>query len=73
MAEEELLKDKDDNKEVEVDVEFKLIENVVEEFRDVSDEVLIMAKSVQMLAKAELYDSGCMNHISPYKSSFKIF
>ena len=73
VAEEELLKEKDDNLEVEVDVEFKLIGNVVEELGDVSDEVLIVAESVQMLAKAKLYDLECTNHIFPYKSSFKNF
>ena len=71
-----------------VDVEFKLIGNVVEEemanvmsveggraevFGDMSGEVFIMAESVQASAKAKLYDSGCTNHISPYKSCFDDF
>ena len=42
-------------------------------FGDMSGEVFVMAESVQTSARAELYDSGCMNHISPYKSSFDDF
>ena len=88
VIEEESLKGRiNDLKEV-VDVEFKLIGNVVEEemanvmsveggraevFGDMSGEVFIVAESVQASAKAELYDSGCTNHISPYKSSFDDF
>ena len=70
---EEMLKEKNDDFEVVADVEFKLIENVVEELGDLYSEALIVAESVQASAKAKLYDSGCMNHISPYKESFENF
>jgi hypothetical protein len=42
----------------------------VEFFGDTSGEAFVVAESVQTSAKAELYDSGCMNHISPYKNDF---
>ena len=42
----------------------------VENFGDASGEAFVVAESVQMSAKAELYDSGCTNHISPYKNDF---
>ena len=43
----------------------------VEVFGDISGEVFVVAESVQMSVKAELYDSGCTNHISPYKTDFE--
>ena len=43
----------------------------VENFGDVSGEAFVVAESVQMSVKAELYDSGCTNHISPYKTDFE--
>ena len=85
---EESLKGRINDLKEAVDVEFKLIGNVVEEemvnvmsveggraevFGDMSGKVFIMAESVQSSAKAELYDSGCTNHIAPYKSSFDDF
>ena len=42
-------------------------------FGDMSGEAFVVAEYVQMSARAELYNSGCMNHISPYKSSFDNF
>ena len=42
-------------------------------FGDMSGEAFVVAESVQVSARAELYDSGCTNHISPYKSSFDNF
>ena len=45
----------------------------VEVFGDMSGEVFVVAESVQASAKAKLYNSGCTNHISPYKSSFDDF
>ena len=45
----------------------------VEEFRDMSGEAFVVAESVQTVGMAELYDSGCTNHISPYKNQFKNF
>ena len=80
IVEEELLKEKNDN--LVEDVEFKLIEDIEEEigeevieeaFGDVSGEAFVVAKTVQTLAKTKLYNSGCMNHISPYKSDFNNF
>ena len=49
------MKEKDDGFERIEEVEFKLIENVVEDLGDISGEALIMDKSVQTLAKAKLY------------------
>ena len=43
----------------------------VEVFGDISGEAFVVAESVQTSVKAELYDSGCTNHISPYKTDFK--
>ena len=45
----------------------------VEEFLDMSGQAFIVAESVQAAGMAELYDSGCTNHISPYRSHFKNF
>ena len=42
-------------------------------FGDMSGEVFVMAESVQASVRAKLYNSGCTNHISPYKSSFNNF
>ena len=73
VIQEEMLKEKNNDFEVVMDVKFKLIENLVEELGDVNGEALVVAESVQASAKAQLYDSGCMNHISPYKDSFEKF
>ena len=48
-------------------------ETVAEELGDVSGEDFFVAEFFQTLAKAELYDSGCTNHISLYRSSFSNF
>jgi len=37
------------------------------------DEAFPTVESVQMTRTAELYDSGCTNHISPYHDQFKNF
>ena len=80
IVEEELLKEKNNN--LVEDVKFKLIEDIEEEigeevieeaFGDVSGEAFVVAETVQTLAKTELYDSRCTNHISPYKSDFNNF
>jgi len=46
---------------------------VVEDLGDTSDsdedEAFIIAETVESSGTAELYDSGCTNHISPYRSS----
>jgi hypothetical protein len=46
---------------------------VAEDFRDVSGEAFVVAEAVQPAGVAELYDSGCTNHISPYRSQFENF
>ena len=46
---------------------------VVEELLDTSGEAFVVAESVQSAGRAELYDSGCTNHISPYRDQFKNF
>jgi hypothetical protein len=45
----------------------------VEDFRDVSGEAFVVAEAVQPAGMAELYDSRCTNHISPYRSQFLNF
>jgi len=37
------------------------------------DEAFSTVESVQMTGTTELYDSGCTNHISPYRDQFKNF
>jgi len=46
-------------------------EIVTEEFGDTSGEAFIVAESVQTAGTAELYNSGCTNHISPYRNQFE--
>ena len=76
-AEEELVvAGKDWFKEV-VEEEMEKLREVeggrTELFGDMSGEAFIVAESVQASVRAKLYDSGCTNHISPYKSSFDNF
>ena len=40
--------------------------DVVEELGEVSGEAFVMAELIQTAGVAELYDSGCTNHILPY-------
>lgn len=47
--------------------------NITEEFGDMSGEDFIIAESIQTAGTAELYDSWCKNHISPYKNQFQSF
>ena len=47
-------------------------ENVME-LQDTSGEAFVVAESVQPAGMAELYDSGCTNHISPYRNQFENF
>ncbi|KAF8815646.1 hypothetical protein BYT27DRAFT_7079465 [Phlegmacium glaucopus] len=47
--------------------------SVFEEFRDTSGESFITVESVQTIGTAELYNSGCTNHISPYRDQFNNF
>ena len=51
----------------------KTVEVDVEELGDTLGEAFVVAEFVQTSGRAELYDSGCMNHISPYKSCFENF
>jgi hypothetical protein len=46
---------------------------MVEDLGDTSDEAFVVAETVESNKTAELYDSGCTNHISPYRSKFKNF
>ena len=45
----------------------------VEDLLDASGEALVVAESVQSAGMAELYNSGCTNHISPYRTHFEKF
>ena len=55
---------------VEEEIGNVLVEEI---FGDISGEVFVVAKTVQASVKTELYNSGCTNHISPYKSDFNNF
>ena len=46
---------------------------MVEDLGDTSDEAFVVAKTVESNETAELYDSGCTNHISPYRGKFENF
>ena len=45
----------------------------VEDLLDASGEAFVVAESIQAAGVAELYDSGCTNHISPYRNQFENF
>ena len=45
----------------------------VEDLLDASGEVFMVAKSIQAAGVAELYNSGCTNHISPYRNQLVNF
>jgi hypothetical protein len=45
----------------------------VEESCDASGEAFVVEESVQTAGTAELYDSGCTNHISPFRNQFENF
>ena len=42
----------------------------VKDFGNTSDEAVIVAKTIKLDGIAELYDSSCTNHISPYRDRF---
>ena len=48
-------------------------EESVEELLDTSGVAFVVAESVQSAGRAELYNSGCTNHISPYRDLFENF
>ena len=48
-------------------------EDVVEDFDNASGEALVSMESTPMTGTAELYYSGCINHISPYQDQFQNF
>src|ERR1700678_2002459 len=48
-------------------------ERDVEDLLDTSGMALLVAESGQAAGTAELYDSGCTNHISPYRNRFENF
>ena len=45
----------------------------VEDFGNTSNEAFVVAETVELDGIAELYDSGCTNHISPYRDRFVNF
>ena len=45
-------------------------EDLVEDFGDLSGEAFVASETTVV---AELYDSGCTNHISPYRTAFEDF
>ena len=46
---------------------------MVEDLGDTSNEAFVVAETVESSGTAELYDSGCTNHISPYRDQFENF
>jgi hypothetical protein len=47
---------------------------IVEDLGDTSGEAFVIAETIKSNGiAAELYDSGCTNHISPYHDRFEIF
>jgi len=46
---------------------------MVVDLGDTSDEAFVAAETVESSEAAELYDSGCTNHISPYRNKFENF
>jgi len=64
----------DEDSDVEEEFSNREKEDVsIEDLFDMSGEVFIVAESVQAARMAELYESGCTNHISPYRSRFENF
>ena len=55
------------------EMEGKGEEGVMEEFQDTSGHVLIATETADSRGTTELYDSGCTNHISPYRQKFENF
>ena len=45
----------------------------MEDLPDASGEAFVVAEFVQVAGVAKLYDSGCTNHISPYRNQFENF
>jgi len=46
---------------------------MIKDLGNTSDEAFVVAETVESNGTAELYDSGCTNHISPYRDQFKNF
>jgi len=46
-------------------------EDTIENLGDVSGEALAMTDSSKLTHRTELYDSGCTNHISPFREQFE--
>jgi len=46
---------------------------MVEDFGNTSNEAFVVAETVESGETVELYDSGCTNHISPYRDQFENF
>ena len=60
-----------DDEDVEVEIEGECCE--VKDFGDTSGVALVVLDSAKSGAMTELYDSGCTNHISPYRDRFENF
>src|ERR1700678_4452270 len=64
----------DEDSDVEEEFSNREKEDVsIEDLLDMSGEVFIVAESAQAARMAKLYESGCTNHISPYRSRFENF
>ena len=46
---------------------------MVKDLGDTSGEAFIVAETIKTSGTAEIYDSGCTNHISPYRERFENF
>ena len=67
----------DEGMDLEEEAETLVVEEFnkggAEDLDDASGEVLISMESISTAGVAELYDSGCTNHISPYRNQFQNF
>lgn len=68
----EMVEDLDWFEEAVRDMEGKGCADVVENLNDTSG-IAFVTESVNTVRTAELYDSGCTNHISPYRAKFENF
>jgi len=46
---------------------------MIEDFGDTSGEAFVVAEAIESRGIAELYDSGCTNHISPFRDRLENF
>ena len=74
----ELSESEDDKIESMADMDILVVveeidEEDVDALKNAPEEVLVSTKSMPTTETAELYDSRCTNHISPYKDQFQNF